>query len=190
MGEHLWELSRGLDARPVSPEEGYKSIGHEITFECDTDDGGLLHDTLLALSEKVAQRLRANEVRARTIAVKFREADFTTYTRRRTLPEGVDTGERIFPVADSLMASLRRRGVLVRLIGIYATGLESRGAGQLPLFEEGRGRERKLAAALDDITRRFGDESITRAALISGRDEPLPRSGATGPSRRRPPDRK
>ena len=54
--EHLCRLARGMDDRSVSPEEGYKSIGHETTFEVDTVDPGLLHDTVLALSEKVAQR--------------------------------------------------------------------------------------------------------------------------------------
>src|SRR4029450_8650505 len=65
--EHLCRLVRGNYYRHVSPEEGYKSIGHETPFEVDTVDPGLLHDTVLALSERVAQRLRSNLVLARTI---------------------------------------------------------------------------------------------------------------------------
>jgi len=78
VGEHLLRLARGIDDRPVLPEEGFKSIGHEITFEQDTTDAGLLERTLLELTERVAQRLRKNHARARTIAIKFREADFST----------------------------------------------------------------------------------------------------------------
>ena len=37
-GAHLWQLAQGIDDRPVLPEEGFKSIGHEITFEKDTSD--------------------------------------------------------------------------------------------------------------------------------------------------------
>jgi nucleotidyltransferase/DNA polymerase involved in DNA repair len=166
-GEHLWELANGIDDRPVLPEEGYKSIGHEMTFERDTSDADLLHDTLLELTEKVAHRLRLHQARARTITVKFREADFTTCTRRTTLNDPADTSERIFPTAWKLMRPLLRQGALVRLIGVYASNLESEQEGQLPLFMEAPPKDRQLAAALDDITQRYGDHAITRAALVS-----------------------
>lgn len=169
MGSHLWQLAQGIDDRPVAPEEGCKSIGHEVTFERDTADTALLDATLLNLTEKVAHRLRAQGFRARTIAVKFREADFSTYTRRATVPEPLDTTEKIYPVARNLMTPLVRRGVLVRLIGVYASNLESGGgARQMSLLDEIRPKERKLAEAMDDIARRFGDRAITRAALVSG----------------------
>jgi DNA polymerase-4 len=164
--EHLCQLARGIDDRHVSPEEGYKSIGHETTFEVDTVDPGLLHDTVLALSERVAQRLRSNLVLARTITLKFREADFSTYTRRVTLGDAVDTADRIFPVAHRLLQSLARKGVAVRLVGVYGSNLVSEKEGQLSLFASKRSKDRELAAAVDDISRRFGDGAITRAALV------------------------
>jgi len=181
-GEHLWELSRGIDDRPVAPEDGYKSIGHETTFEKDTEDERLLHDTLLWLTEKVAQRLRANHTRARTIAIKFREADFATYTRRKTLTVPVDTSEKIFPRAWMLMHPLIRRGVAVRLIGVYGSNLVSEEGGQLSLFGRPEQRDRRLATAVDDITRRYGDSAITRATLV----DPRRRSTLNGPTRSLP----
>ena len=166
-GEHLWQLAQGIDGRPVSPEEGYKSIGHEITFEQDTADAKLLHDTLLDLTEKITQRLRSHRARARTITIKFREADFTTYTRRTTLATPVDTVEKIFPVASRLMKTLVREKCLVRLIGVYASNLEMEATGaQLRLFDRVPQKDRQLAAALDAIVRRYGEGSITRAALV------------------------
>ena len=178
-GEHLWELAHGIDVRPVAPEEGYKSIGHETTFEKDTEDEHLLHDTLLWLAEKVAQRLRANHTRARTIAIKFREADFSTCTRRKTLSVAVDTSEKIFPQAWNMMRPLIRRGVAVRLIGVYGSNLESEASGQLSLFDRPGQRDRRLATAVDDITRRYGDRAITRATLVGPRRRPT----LNGPTR-------
>jgi DNA polymerase-4 len=167
-GAHLWQLSQGIDDRAVVPEEGFKSIGHEITFEKDTADLPLLDATLLELTEKVAHRLRLQGARARTIALKFREADFSTFTRRTTLSTPVDTAERIFPAVQKLMKSLIRKGVLVRLIGVYAGNLEmGPGDRQLLLLDQAPQKDRKLAAAMDDITKRFGDHAITRAALVS-----------------------
>jgi DNA polymerase IV len=166
-GAHLWQLSQGIDDRPVESEEGCKSIGHEVTFDVDAGDLALLERTLLDLSERVAQRLRSNGFRARTIAIKFRESDFSTYTRRITLSEQVDTTEKIFPEALKLLKSLFRNGILVRLIGVSASNLEAhKGDTQMPLFAPAPQKDRKLAAALDDISRRFGGQAITRAALV------------------------
>jgi nucleotidyltransferase/DNA polymerase involved in DNA repair len=173
-GAHLWQLAQGIDDRPVLPEEGYKSIGHEITFEKDTSDSSLLDATLLSLAGKVAHRLRMNGFRARTIAVKFREADFSTFTRRTTIANPVDTTEKIFPIAQKLMKSLVRKEVPVRLIGVYASNLEEEKIGkQMPLLDQAPQKDRKLAAALDDIVQRFGDQAITRAALVSIPKPPL-----------------
>jgi DNA polymerase IV len=166
-GEHLWHLARGIDDRPVASDEGFKSIGHEFTFEHDTSDAVMLHDTLLALTEHVAQRLRFNQARARTIVVKLREADFSTSTRRASLNEPGDTTETILPVASKLMNSLVRTGRLVRLIGVYATNLEIQSAGaQMGLFEQAPERKRRLAKALDEVTRRYGKDALVRAALV------------------------
>jgi nucleotidyltransferase/DNA polymerase involved in DNA repair len=180
-GAHLWQLAQGIDDRPVLSAEGAKSIGHEITFARDTSDFALLESTLLSLTEKVAHRLRAQSVRARTITLKFREADFSTFTRRTTVTHSLDTTEKIFPIARKLMAPLIREGALVRLLGVSASQLEEVGdKKQLSLLDEQpRQKDRKLAAALDDIMHRYGDRAITRAALVSAK---------TGPSRIIPKD--
>jgi DNA polymerase-4 len=171
-GAHLWQLAQGIDDRPVSPGEGYKSIGHEITFERDTADFELLHRTLLDLTEKVAQRLRSQGSRARTITIKFREADFSTFTRRVTLSSPMDTAEKIFPIALKLLKGCIRQDVLVRLIGVYAGNLEMETCGkQMSLFGEPLQKDRKLAAALDDITQRYGLQAITRAALVAKKQQ-------------------
>jgi DNA polymerase-4 len=175
-GEHLWQLAQGIDDRPVESGEGCKSIGHEITFERDTGDSALLERTLLDLSERVAQRLRSNGVWARTIAIKFRGADFSTFTRRTTLSDPVDTSEKIYPAALKLFNGLFHKGICVRLIGVSASNLEqSIGESQMSLFNQAPQKDRKLAAALDDISRRFGGQAITRAELVPKKKEKTPR---------------
>jgi DNA polymerase-4 len=170
VGAHLLRLARGIDDRPVLPEDGCKSIGHEITFDRDTTDLELLEKTLLDLSERVAYRLRKNRICARTIAVKFRESDFSTRSRRTTLECSADTTEAIFPVALELMKSLVREGVPVRLIGVHTGNLEAEDSGrQMSLLDNARQKDRRLAAALDDIVQRFGGKAVTRAALVSSK---------------------
>ena len=167
VGEHLLQLARGIDDRPVLPEEGFKSIGHEITFEQDTTDRELLERTLLELTERVAQRLRKNKACARTIAIKFREADFSTSSRRTTMDRPADTVEMIYPEAVKLMKSLLRKDVPVRLIGVHTGNLEMEdGDKQMSLYDRMPRNDRKLAAAMDAIVQRFGGNAITRAALV------------------------
>ena len=166
-GAHLWQLAQGIDDRAVIQEEGFKSIGHEFTFDRDTADPKELHATLLTLSEKVAQRLRSNRARARTIAIKFRKEDFSTFTRRKTLTSTVNTAERIFPVARELMQGLWCEGMLVRLIGVYGSNLEIEASGaQMSLPDPTAQKNQKLASAMDSIVQRFGGQAITRAALV------------------------
>ena len=51
------------------------------------------------------------------------------------------------------MQSLIRKGVLVRLIGVYAGNLEAETGGkQMLLLDQAPQKDRKLAAAMDDIT--------------------------------------
>jgi len=172
-GSHLWQLAQGFDDRPVLSEEGCKSIGHEFTFEHDTGDVVLIEATLLSLTEKVAQRLRAQRVRAHTIAIKFRESDFSTFTRRITLDTPADTAEKIFPIAKQLLKDVFCAGTLVRLIGVSGSNLEAcEDSQQMSLFNTAPPqKDRNLAAALDDIAQRFGNQAITRATLVRKKSE-------------------
>ena len=173
LGARLWHLSQGIDDRPVETTWERKSIGNEITFEKDTADFDLIRAALLELTEKTARRMRHEKVRARTVTVKFREEDFSTFTRRMTLGDAVDTAEKIFPIALDLLKGLLRKGVRVRLIGVSASNLQSNSAAnaQLNLFSQTSHKERKLAEAIDDISRRFGGRAITRAALIPQKNQ-------------------
>jgi DNA polymerase-4 len=65
LGEHLYHLSHGHDERPVIPNWEPKSISSETTFDEDTDDRQLLLQTILDLSDHVAERLRKDGYRAR-----------------------------------------------------------------------------------------------------------------------------
>jgi hypothetical protein len=84
------------------------------------------------------------------------------------LSSPVDTAERIFPLARKLLEGLIRRGVPVRLIGVYAGNLvvDTHGK-QMALFNQAPEKDQKLAEALDDITQRFGPQSLTRASLVT-----------------------
>jgi nucleotidyltransferase/DNA polymerase involved in DNA repair len=172
-GDHILKLSRGIDARKVVPHHDAKSIGHETTFLEDTDDPEVVHATLLKLAEAVAVRLRSRGVRGKTVTLKFRDEDFVTETRAKTLREPTDDAKEIFDVAMAQMDRVRGKGKKIRLLGISLSKLEKPGGvRQLSLF----GREEKndrLSRAQDALSERFGRGSVKRASLLDS--EPLDR---------------
>src|SRR5436309_294885 len=82
----LLDLAAGRDDRRVVPFEAPKSVSHEETYPRDLDDRGEVLREILALSHRVASRLRADGYRGRTVTLKLRLPSFSTLTRSRTLP--------------------------------------------------------------------------------------------------------
>ena len=83
--------SRGLDAggwfdTEIGEDEGPKSISHEHTFNEDTADLERIESTLARLSEMVGRRLREHKLQARTMQLKLRYSDFSTFTRAHSVP--------------------------------------------------------------------------------------------------------
>ena len=161
---HFARLARGIDDRPVVPDRDAKSISHETTFATDIGDGEVLKSWLLQLTEQVATRLRRQEVRAKTVFIKVRYADFRTVTRSESLeaPSSV-TRELYLAAARLLQAQLARAGQPVRLLGMGASGITTENLEQGQLFDsEDREQQRRIDSVVDALKTRFGDGSVRR----------------------------
>ncbi|MGH8907263.1 MAG: DNA polymerase IV [Egibacteraceae bacterium] len=174
----LSQLARGEDRRPVVPHEPVKGMSAEETFDHDVDDPAVLRRELLRLSETVAQRLRRGRVAGRTVTLKLRYANFQTVTRSRTLDLPIDHATELHSQAAALLDALRLERVRVRLIGVGVTNLVPAGAArQLRLLSDDRWAV--LERAADRARARFGDQAVTRGALLES-DE---RADTTRPTR-------
>ena len=169
-GAHLAALAWGRDERPVVSRVPEKSIGAEETFPSDVDDPEVIRRELLRLSGRTARGLRSAGALARTVVIKLRLANFTTITRSRTLPEPTDVAQTIYTTACALYSAsgLDSRARL-RLVGVRANGLvpASRAATQLAFGQRAAGW-RDAERALDQISGRFGADSVRPAALVTG----------------------
>ena len=92
-GATLAQRARGIDPSPVSAAESARSVSHEHTFDVDSADMEVLERTMLALSEGVAQRLRAGNMKAQTIAVKVRDR-IVSHGLASTHPGPTDRSDR------------------------------------------------------------------------------------------------
>ncbi len=172
IGRHLWYLANGIDERPVTGEYEAKSIGEELTYEKDEEDGAVMEATLLELSDRVARRTRKSNVRGRTITLKIRLEGFETFTRSKTLERAVNDMFSIRDAAMELFRRFNRGGKKVRLLGVKISNLERRGdcgPEQQNLFGVGIGldhpRKEKIEEILDGLKDDFGSH-VTRASLL------------------------
>jgi nucleotidyltransferase/DNA polymerase involved in DNA repair len=162
-GRHLHNLSLGLDDRPVVPEQEAKSVSSERTFQTDTTDRDRLERTLLALAEDVGARLRAADLRGRTVQLKLRWEDFTTITRQRTLPEPTQSDTVIYTAARELLHAELLPGRKVRLIGVGLSGFTT--PAQPSLFAAAAD-EGTLDRTMDVLRHRFGRDKLKRGRLL------------------------
>jgi DNA polymerase IV len=140
-----------------------KSISHENTFSVDTADTAAIDAMLVRLSEMVARRLRDHHLYARTLQIKLRYSDFSTYTRSRTLDHATQIDTDLAGAARALFHKAWT-GKPIRLLGVYAQSLES-GEGQTSLLDEERTeRWRKTLRAVDRIRDKYGDSTVSLAA--------------------------
>lgn len=161
---HLSQLAHGIDDRDVVPYEPPKSVSHEETFSHDLDDEREILRELLALSGRVAHRLRADGYRARTVVLKARLANFTTLTRSRTVTDPLDLGADLFRIVAELYRGLPGQRRRLRLLGVQATSLVEAGAEQLALLRGERWGD--VERAMDRIEDRFGKGATVPATLL------------------------
>ena len=162
-GRDLWELSQGLDPRPVVPDREAKSIGAEDTFDEDIAAPEQLHPHIHAQALRVGERLRQAGLRARCVQLKLKLADFTLVTRRSTFDAATDDGQALYRAAIDLLRA-HPPAAPVRLTGVSAQSLEA-AATQLALFRGAPTAADKINVALDRINQKFGTTALTTGDL-------------------------
>lgn len=165
MGDLLWNYARGIDESPVISDHEVKSVSNERTFSQDVTDEARLHQTLLALSEKVGFRLRNQELMGRTVTLKVRLADFTTFVRHATLPRPFFMSETIYREVFQLFRNLDTLGQPIRLLGVGVTQLSTAGEGQIDMFAEEDANRIKVSNAVDRLKHKYGDRIIRRGCV-------------------------
>ena len=129
-GSYLHDASRGLDDSPLVTHWEPKSISRETTFQEDVDNWQIIARTLADLAREVTADLQGHRYRAKTVTIKIRFADFTTFTRALTIPDYTDSEEEIRKAA---FACLKRIELdkKVRLVGVRVSGLTKEPADEI-----------------------------------------------------------
>jgi len=136
--EYYYDISRGIDHRPVSTQRERKSLGAETTFQKDLKDVEQMLEQLRLLAEETLESLKQREIMAYTITIKVKYADFTQVTRSYTSESVISEASRVMNIIPALLAKTDVEFRSVRLLGISFSNLISRDnyseKGQMDLF--------------------------------------------------------
>ena len=133
---------------------------------------------LLASVDRVFDGARRRGVRAHTVSLKLRYADFKTITRARTVSP-TNSEVEIYPVIKDLYDAARTRRLRVRLLGVTLTNLGFFDE-QIELFAP----DKRRIEAVDAIREKYGYDAVGLAGgrKYAGRQ----RAADTAAGKRRP----
>ena len=90
-GGWLYQVARGIDHRPVRVSRTRKSIGSERTFGDNLQHRDEMLSILSQLTQELLEQLEKKSLGAKTVTVKVRFGDFSTFTRAHTHNPGMLT---------------------------------------------------------------------------------------------------
>lgn len=168
-GEAIWGFANGIDLSPVlaapTPNKGY---GNSTTTPFDVTDAETANLVLLALSETLGSRLRANGAKIGVVSVAIRYSDLSYFSHQKTLTSPTDLTLEIYHAAKELFPGLWDRRP-IRHLGVHTGGARYGAYGrQISLFDEIN--YEKLAVmdrTVDTLRQRFGRDAVKRAVFLN-----------------------
>ena len=132
--KELKDRALGIDLSPVSSDRDRKSVSSETTMITDIDNERDLFTIIDNLSHDVADALDSNQLRGKTLSLKLRLSDFTTFTRQTTLVTPTNQFQTIQNEAHKLLRKELLPGRKFRLVGVGIRNFQEEF--QLPLLLE------------------------------------------------------
>jgi len=137
-GVFFYDIVRGIDDRPVEPDQERKSVGTELTYEKDLISRFEIIAELYKLEKELMERLEHAETTGRTITLKVKFSDFRQITRSKTLQNYIRDFVTLHKEISEIRKSLKLEGTRIRLLGLSVSNLETDDCDerQLYLFED------------------------------------------------------
>lgn len=123
-GKFYYNIVRGIDDREVKTERIVKSLSVEDTYPEDLTDLGTILKELETLSVKLSSRLKAKELKGRTVTVKFKFHDFTLITRSLSVNDYFNDAPSIFGLVKTITLQAPIQHKRIRLLGVGLSNFE------------------------------------------------------------------
>ncbi len=168
-GALLYARARGVDDSPVlATPEAPKGYSISTTLEEDVTDRKEAARILLALSDSVSARMRADKVKCTCISVTIRANDFRDHAHQETLSAPTDGTMTVYTHACKLFDALWDGRTPLRLLGVSLTRLTDEENEQISFFQDPKEKkETEIDKAVDKIRSRYGTDTVMRGAVYS-----------------------
>jgi len=122
-GTRLWQVANGIDDDEVITTYPIKSISSETTFPEDLADREKVLQAFGSLIEDVHARILSQKVLFRTVGIKVRVENFTTFTRAKTHTRYTNDKVVIEEYVRSLFREFEDSKDKIRLVGVRVASL-------------------------------------------------------------------
>ena len=167
-GSFLYNAVRGLEFEGFDRETKSRSLSAEKTYSFDLTDRYAIETAILELCHTVLFRMRKENVRSKTAALKIRYEDFTTVSAQETSNRYISSTEDLFERVRKLSKKKLQNGKGVRLLGVSLQNAECEGTPvQGELFDFGEEKKRKVEDAIFKTQTKHPQIKIVKARLLT-----------------------
>ena len=178
-GDFLYNAVRGNKGLMFGEEAKSHSISAEETYEYDLTDMYTMETALMKLCENVLYRMHIENVSSRTVSIKVRYEDFTTFTAQETSDLQIKTEDDFFERAVKLFRKKYEKGRGIRLLGISVMNTEDKNLPQQgELFNSENIKKAKIEKAIFSLQDKNPGMKIRKARTLkdSGKKKTFPTS--------------
>ncbi len=151
-----------------------RSFGQSYALKYKTADPKKLYPLLLKLCEKMARRIRKNNLMARGVHVACSYTDGTYWHKGEMSPSTLYSTFEFYKKAKEILEKSPQRKSVAKL-AVSAYGLMPRTPVQQFLFETTTTKLRALSKALDKVNDMFGEYTIAPATMLGLKSEIIDR---------------
>lgn len=123
-GTYYYNVVRGIHNSPVTPHRVPKSVGVEHTYAHNISEEKDIKDKLKKLSQELEIRLNKNNIKGKTLTLKIKYKDFSTFTRSKTQEIYYENATEILSIALNLWEQ-RPFDKAIRLLGLSISNLNT-----------------------------------------------------------------
>jgi len=163
-GVAIWKMANGIDEREVQRKVIPHQLSRETSFAEDTADPKMISGSLQYLTERVARKLREENLNCQTLGVKLGYSDFTRIARSKSLIHPSNDSTEIFRMVQTIFDDMTLRRIRIRHVGVSATNIRPNNYQQF-LFSE-KSRKESLNSAIDELREKFGFMSVMPADTL------------------------
>lgn len=172
-GNFLFNSVRGIETPSKGPSA--HSISNEITFPEDITNMYTAETALMELCHSIMFRILKEESFSKTVFLKIRYDDFSTFTAQQTFSEYVTSTDDLFEKLKSIFEKKYENGRGIRLLGAGLENIQGKDAPvQEVLFDFGEKKKQAVENAILKISSKHPEIKIQKARTLQNKLKAIP----------------